>query len=780
MDAKADENGSDPVSDEASVDQAQPRNRRRRNRMVVAYIGVAAVIVAAMTSTWWYSCGFHGCPSVAELQAWRPTEGGALLDQEGLVMSALSPVKRVNVSITKIPRETQAAFVAVEDRRFYTHDGIDWRGLVRAMVRNVQAGGVREGASTITMQLARNVFLSHRANERSVARKLLEWRYAGLIEKALNKPEILERYLNAIYMGNGVYGVEAASQDLFGKSVSDVSLSESAMLAGLPKAPSSYSPRRDRVRARARRDVVLGVLEREGVATPVAVAAARARKISALPSAWEPSRRSDSWAVETVRAVLDSLRRIGAIPAGINDGQLLVRSTFNQKAQRAAERVVSVGASQIDAERSYGRSRDLGSASNRTQGALVAMDPSTGALRAIAGGRRVERKGFNRALSARRQAGSTFKPFVYATALQHGFTSATMLEDLPVTVGEGRNIWTPANYGDDYAGSITVRDALAQSANAATVRMSRVVGIPRIAAQARAQGLGGDLPDVPSLALGAGTVTPLELTAAYAPFGNGGVRVQPHSVLQVEDIFGRVLWTRPPANAPHVLDVRDAFLMTTLLRGVVDEGTGNAVRRAGIQGPVAGKTGTTNDGADVWFVGFTPTLVATVWFGADSPSPLGNNASGGRLAAPIWARFLREGWHSPQTDSEWPVPDGVVSASIDPNTGKLGSDWCGPSRKEWFRSGTAPTESCERDIRFAANDDPWWSQDDGGDAQQDRQRDRQRAREERGPGLAELTEAMNAAIEALETIGDRRGRDATRRVIEELRRAIDQERRRIR
>ncbi|MEQ1689877.1 MAG: PBP1A family penicillin-binding protein, partial [Gemmatimonas sp.] len=610
MDAKANEvvaNADTPSAPET------PRKRsilRRIPRRVWWYTTIAALFGAAGSGSWWYSCGFRGCPSVEQLRAWRPTEGGALLDRNGALIAPLSQVKRVNVSLSRISPRVQAAFVAVEDRRFYSHNGIDWRGVARATVANIKALGVREGASTITMQLARNVFLSHRASERSIPRKLLEWRYAMLIERALDKNTILERYLNAIYLGNGVYGVEGASQDLFGKSVRDVTLAQAALLAGLPKAPSSYTPRRDPSRARARREIVLDVLEREHVATPAAIAAARASAVSVVRGEWQPPRRTDSWAVETVRGVLDSLRSVGAIPASLNDGQLRVRSTFDRRAQYAAERAIASGAVQVDNER--GGWQD---ASSRTQGALVALDPSTGAIRALVGGRRIERKGFNRAMRARRQPGSAFKPFVYAVALQYGHTTATMVDDEPITIGEGQDEWTPANFNDDYAGRVTMRDALAHSANSATVRISREVGIPRIIAQARAMGIASPLPEVPALALGAGSVTPLELTAAYAPFGNGGTKVQPYAVDQIEDIFGRVLWSRPPTISSSVLDPREAFLVTSMLRSVVDEGTGRAVRSAGIRGPVAGKTGTTNDGTDVWFVGYTPTLVASVWFG---------------------------------------------------------------------------------------------------------------------------------------------------------------------
>ncbi len=727
-----------------------------RTRLVkpLLYAGALAVASALTTASWWWSCGWQGCPTPAQLRAWRPTEGGALLARDSAFVSALSPVNRTNVPLAQVPAHVQAAFIAVEDRRFHAHRGVDWYGVARATVANVAAGSVREGASTITMQLARNVFLGNRATERTFGRKLLEWRYATLLEGSLSKQDILERYLNAIYLGNGVYGVEGASRDLFGKSVQNISLGEAAMLAGLPKAPSSYSPRRDRARALARRAVVFDVLLREGVANSTTIRSLRNTPLQLARAEWAPARAVDSWAVEAVRVTLDSLRKAGVIPHALNDAQLRVWSTIDRRAQIAGERVIASGAWQIDQERAYGGFAVSG-AGARTQGALVALDPTTGALRAIVGGRRIERKGFNRALRAKRQPGSTFKPFVYAEALRQGFTAASMLEDEPVEIDIGRTVWTPANYGDNYAGHITMRDALARSANAATVRLSSKLSVKRIADLAHAQGIVSELPLVPALALGAGAVTPLELTVAYAPFGNGGLRVQPYLVERVEDQFGRVIWSHPRTAGAKVLEATDAFLITSLLQGVVDRGTGRPVREAGIRGPVAGKTGTTNHGTDVWFVGYTPTLVASVWFGADEPQPLGWNASGGRMAAPVWARFLRDGWHSPEGDRAWVPPAGIETTQIDIGTGKLASDWCGPSRREFFVRGSAPKESCENDPYLSLRDaePPDWHDSTSS------------GRREIGP--AQIADAVSGVLEAVG--GHAKARAAADRIMVELR-----------
>ena len=757
MNAKANdaERSASPMPDLLAT--SAPRTRRQKLARWAMYGLAAAVVVGLTTGSWWATCGYGSCPSVGQLRGWRPTEGGELLDRNGTLLGPLTPVRRVNIPLSRVPTHVKNAFIAVEDRRFYEHHGIDWQGVARATVSNIKAGGVREGGSTISMQLARNVFLSHRAAERSFTRKFLEIRYARLLEGALTKDQILERYLNAIYLGNGVYGVEGASRDLFGKGVHDVSLAEAAMLAGLPKAPSGYSPRRDRTRALARRNVVFGVLAREKIASPEKIAAARRSPLVVSRMTWEPSRNVDSWAIEAIRYSVDSLRKAGDLPASVSVGSMVVYSTFDRRAQSAGERAVAWGASRTDQEREQ-------RGGGPTQGALVALDPATGAIRALVGGRRIERKGFNRALRAQRQPGSAFKPFVYAAAIMHGFTAATMVQDEPVTVDDGRKTWTPANYGDDYAGRVTLRDALTRSANAATVRVSRDVGISTIAEQARAQGIRSALPLVPALALGAGGVTPLELTAAYAPFANGGSRITPYMIERIEDNFGRVLWDNANRSTARALESTDAFLVTSLLQSVVDHGTGYAVRQAGIKGPVAGKTGTTNDGADVWFVGFTPSIVAGVWFGADDPVPLGSSASGGRLAAPAWAKFIKEGWHSPERDAPWQVPMGIEQKQIDIHTGKLASDWCGPSRLEYFRVGTVPSESCETEARLAMWDTlaiPDWDDVPPPDS-----------------GGQQISEAVSAVMRAIQTSDA--GREISRKFVSQLRRTVARETKRAR
>jgi len=660
--------------------------RARRDRRVWAGAIALTLVLGGTGAAWYRSCGFDGCPSAEALREWRPRAGDRLLAHDGQLLGMMDPVRRVPVPLERVPTVVREAFIAVEDKRFRDHSGIDYRGIARAAVHNVLAGGVRQGASTITMQLARNAFLTDAT--RGWRRKLLEVRYTGLLEDALSKDEILERYLNTIYFGNGTWGVEAASRDLFGRSITRATGADAALLAGLPKAPSSYSPRRDPERARARRDVVLGVLVEAGLMTTGDANRARGRAVRVPAKVWRPDWPAHTWAVDVVRATLDSLENVGLLAADDRRRDLAIQTTIDVRAQRAAERAVATGASRVDAAR-----REIGD--NVTQAALVAMDPGTGAVRAVAGGRAVDARGFNRATSAKRQVGSTFKPFVYAAAIANGYAGNRMLSDEPLSIRTGRTTWTPTNYGGEVYGRMTMRTALMRSSNIATVRLAQDVGNDRIIAVARANGVTSDLPDVPSLSLGSASLTPIELTASYAPFANGGWRVTPHVVTRVETAEGELLWERTPSTRERAMSVEDAFLVTSMLRSAVDNGTGRAVRELGVQGPVAGKTGTTNDGTDAWFVGYSPSLVTGVWLGTDTPRSLGAAASGGRYAAPVWAQFMRNGWRSPERDREWVAPLSLEARTIDRNTGLLASDWCGEPQREWFKAGAAPTESCD-------------------------------------------------------------------------------------
>jgi 1A family penicillin-binding protein len=657
-------------------------------------IGAAVAVFA--TDAWLYTCGFAGCPTSSEIRAFHPSEGGRIVDEFGRLIGRLAIVRRVNVDLREVPQHVQQAFIATEDHRFYDHNGLDWRGFLRALVRNVGSLGVREGFSTITMQVVHNSFLAERYHGRSFRRKLVELRISRLVERELTKNQILEHYLNVIYLGNGMNGVEAASRDLFGKHVSQLTLAEGAMLAALPKAPSTYTPRRNPRTALSRRNLVLGLMANQGFITSAAATAAEQQPLRIAENEWHPAAAEEASALDAVRAIVDSV-----LPDVLKDGDVTVHTTLDFGLQRAADRAVARQAAAITRETidSYGR------VSEPAQGALVAMEPSTGDIRALVPGRKTNktvRGGFNRALFAKRQPGSAFKPFVYEAALLAGLSPAYMVDDDPVEVVSGRTVWRPANYNDSYAGQVTLRRALTLSANAATVRVSRTIGEPAVIAAARRNGIVSPIPAVPAIALGAVDVTPLELVTAYAPFANGGRRVRPRLVTRIEAPDGTLLWSTETQTAA-VLDPRDAYEITSMLRSVVDYGTGRTLRDLGVTGPVAGKTGTTNDGNDVWFVGYTPSLLAGVWFGYDTPRPIAYGASGGHFAAPAWADFYMNGWHERQ-GADFAVPDGMVMRVIDPESGMLATEFCPRRVREFFKPGAEPQLPC------TMHDQPFQSQ----------------------------------------------------------------------
>ena len=657
------------------------RDAALKTALAISILGVIAL------DAWLATCGFNGCPTARQIQTYRPDEGGRIYDRNGALIGRLAIVRRLNVPVTQVPVHVRQAFIATEDRRFYKHKGVDWRGFVRSALANLKAGGVRQGFSTITMQAAQNSFVVRRYPNRSLRQKLVELRVAKLMESSLTKDQILELYMNVIYMGNGVYGVEAASRDLFGKSVSKVNIAEGALLAALPKAPSYYTPRRNPNRAQVRRNLVLSLMVQQGY-----LARARFNELARTPvrvakNEWRPDTSGDSYALDAVRAFVDSV--LGNRPEDVSD--YTVYTTLDKSAQAAADRAVARRAAAIQTE-----SRSTWNGKRHSiQGAMVAIDPRNGDIRAITGGRKYERGNYNRALKARRQPGSAFKPFVYVSALAAGYSPGSDVRDEPVEVVQGNNVWTPANYGHEYLGLITFRRALMRSSNAAAVRVSQTVGINRIIENAHRLGIESDIPNYPAVALGAVDVTPMELVRSYAPFANGGFRVTPRLVRRIESRDGEVLWTGEVAPLQRVIAPADAYELTSMLRAVVDYGTGRPIRDYGAKGMIAGKTGTTNDGNDVWFVGYTPTVVAAFWFGYDEPHAISYDASGGRLASPAWAEFYTRGWKEQPPEGAWQPPPEVSEAiTIDPTTGWIAGEWCPARKLEYFKPGTGPRTEC--------------------------------------------------------------------------------------
>lgn len=562
------------------------------------------------------------------------------------------------------------AVLAAEDRRFFEHGGLDLLAMGRALAVNTSRGGIVQGGSTLTQQLVKNLALGP---ERTWSRKAREGVLALVIERRYSKEEILEAYLNTVYLGQrgraAILGVGAAAQSYWGKDARRLSLAESALLAGMIRAPNRYTPTEHPERARERRDFVLRQMRELGMIDESALHAAIAERPRVREGTGMPSQAP--YFLDHVRA---STRADG-------DAEVpRVYTTLDPALQRAAEAAVVRGLDRL--ESTYRRLRRSQPA-DRVQAALVALDPGTGEIRALVGGRDYEVSAFNRATQARRQPGSAFKPFVFLAALRRGpngeppaVTPVSLVEDTPVALETSQETWVPRNYEDRFEGTVTVRHALEQSSNAVAIRLAQTVGLAQVVRTARDVGFTSRMAPVPSLALGSFEVTPLELATAYATIANGGTPVTPQAARRPVESGGG---SAAPRAAPRV-GPEEAYLVTHLLRGVVDRGTGAAARGLGLNGAVAGKTGTTNDTRDAWFVGYSPRLVAVVWVGFDDGASLG--LSGAQGALPIWTDFMRAA-ASLEEPGQFSVPAGIAFRQ-----------GCGSDGLEAFLPLTEPEETC--------------------------------------------------------------------------------------
>ena len=661
------------------------RHPRGRAALVVAGALLLLPIVA------WMRCGIRGCPDVRRLASYRPGGAPVLLDREGRPFGDLAPVEGELVTLRSLPKHVPQAFLAVEDRRFYEHGAVDWMRVMGALWANVRSRKVEEGSSTITMQLARNVFPERiPGQERTLARKLLEVRVAFEIEGEFEKDEILELYLNHIYFGNGARGIEAAARHYFGVHARELSLPQAALLAALPKGPGHYDPRRNPREARERRDLVLSLMEEQGRIKPELAKRARAAPLGVARRRAAGERPVFAgYFIEEVRRQLEEL-----MGGDLYDQRLRIRTTLDAGAQRAAEQELQRQLRDIESG-ALGRFRRRDAP---LQGAVVMMGAVEGDVLAWVGGRDFNESRFDRVRGARRQAGSAFKPFVYATALDGGHTLSEPLSDEPLRLDQGgRHFWEPRNFDDQYDGQVSMREALVRSKNVPTVRLAQQVGTSAVAAFAREAGIQPPISEEPSMALGTVAVSPLELTAAYSAFAGMGTGVKPRLIVQVEDPDKKVVWSTE-VDTRRVLEPAIAYLVNDALRDALLRGTGRTVRQAGFHGAAAGKTGTTNDGADAWFVGYDPQVVATVWIGYDRPQPIMARATGGRLAAPVWARVMERFYGGRSRPRPWPQPDGVVAAAVDPGTGMVLAPGCLPlgaaPYRELFVSSRVPRETC--------------------------------------------------------------------------------------
>jgi penicillin-binding protein 1A len=628
---------------------------------------------------WNLICRGTRCPSIEQLDRYQPRQTSRLYAVDGRFVAELGLERRTLVGLEEIPKVVQEAFVTTEDKRFYRHGGIDFLRIPSAAWADIKARAFVEGFSTITMQLARNVFPNKLTREKSPIRKLKEIKVARRIESRYSKDKILELYLNQINLGSGAHGVETASQRYFGKPVRYLNVSEAAMLAAIPKAPTRYNPRRFPARAVQRRNTIIELMRREGVIDDQQASLAKAYPL-ALARRVESGEIAPYFA-EWVRQTLHE--RFGD---RLYEQGLKVYTSLDLDMQAAAERAVEQQLRVIEGG-GFGTFRHLtyeqyvargdrdqgsGAESPYLQTAFVALDPRDGSVRAMVGGRDFYDSQFNRATQAMRQPGSTFKPIVYSTAVQQGFSPASLVDDSPISLPQlDGTEWTPENYDLKFMGPMTVRQALYDSRNLPAIRVGMQVGENNVVEMARRFGLTTPIPPYPSIHIGSAEVYPLELIAGYTTFANLGTRTKPNAILRVEDSEGNVLWQTKADSVP-VLSTAESWVMVDMLKDVVLRGSAvGRVWNAGFRVPSAGKTGTTNDGADVWFVGFTANLVAGVWIGFDKPKKIMSDAQGGRLAAPAYTNFMIEVYRRRPEPPDWPRPASVIPFTVDTAMGYL-------------------------------------------------------------------------------------------------------------
>ena len=710
--------------------------------------------VGASWGAWQNLCS--DCPSIAQITTWEPEQTSKLLSHDGRLIAEIGLERRTPMALSALPEFVPQAFLAIEDKRFYQHNGYDLRGIFRSAVRaalNLSFSG--GGGSTITQQLARNMFEERIGREKRITRKLKELQVALALEDTYTKDQILEAYINQINYDRGWYGIQTASRNYFGKNATELNPAEAAMLAAIPNLPAFYNPIRNPDNALPRRNLVLDLMADQGF-----LSGEEAEEWKAWPLPEDQAEPRDGIAPyfqEWVRQMLDDRFGDQLYTAGLS-----VYTTLDLEMQGAAEISMEEGWADIEARSGYRHPlyeeyADLtepfeGSDTPYLQGLFIALDPHSGAVRAMIGGRDFRQSKFNRATQALRQAGSSFKPFVYTSAIASGIPASHIVVDAPVVRSQvSGEEWKPQNFTEEFLGPITIREGLRRSINMIAIKLGEEVGMETVAQTAQRMGIRTEIERYPSTAIGAAEVIPLQMAEAYSTFSTLGTRVRPQPILRVENPEGEILWEPAPDRA-QVLDSLTARMMVSMLEDVVTRGTAaTAVRvrsELPYEVPAAGKTGTTNDGTNVWFMGFTPNLMAAVWFGMDRPINIWENATGGADAAPVWGRFMKrvyygdstqanadsvfqargfalvdpevetgeegEGVQEPSADSgsgppvlsrgyllpipePWPLLPGLLTRKVDNRTGLLASRWCpaDSAYTEYFLPGTEPKEFCD-------------------------------------------------------------------------------------
>lgn len=588
-----------------------------------------------------------------------------VFDNQSRFVGRILPEKRYWASIDRIPVFLQNALVAIEDSRFYEHGAIDLRGMTRALVKDAMKGKMAEGGSTITQQLIKNKYLS---GQKTIQRKFKEGLLALEYERKYSKKQILEMYFNEVYFGNGARGIVQAARLYFDKYPQELTEAECALLAGVPKAPARYNPLGKPAITRDRKNFILKRMAELKMITPGRAKQIRARPIAVVKPGEAP------YYLAHIRTKL--IERYGGDI--IERGGLEVTAAMDLDLQRLSERVLREGVGRI---------------SPRLQGALLSLDPHTGDVLAVVGGTDFKRYPYNRAFFAKRQPGSAIKPLIYAAALGKGFTAGSIWNDDPVTYPKNESeTWTPRNYRNEHYGNLSLRRALAYSDNIITVKLLEAIGVPDFVRFAGGLGLTLRSPNDLSLALGTDEVTLSDLMLAYAPLASGGARPEPRTIIRIYERNQNTWMEIPPAVNP-VLSPAIAYVTTSMLRDVLLYGTAKSLHGFSQEHPAAGKTGTTDDYRDAWFIGYTPQLITGVWAGYDKPTRMGKGFTGGAICAPIWGRFMRSALaHKPAVD--FPKPDSVVSVLIDPATGDLATPDCPKKREEFYVAGTEPTVYC--------------------------------------------------------------------------------------
>lgn len=673
--------------------------------LVIILVIISALTVVAVEAI---SRLVDELPSISNLERYTPNVVTKIFDKDGNLLSELFIERRVLVPLKEIPADLQNAFIAIEDNDFYNHWGISTKGILRAFFINFLKGKVSQGGSTITQQLAKTIFLT---SEKTITRKIKELLLTVQLERKYTKEEIFQLYINQIYFGAGGYGAESASRIYFGKSVTELTLAEAALIAGLPKAPSYYSPIRNPEIAKVRRATVLHRMKELGFINEQQEQQANQEPVPTEKHTVEQT--SGHYFIEYLRILLEPKYGTNVL----HKGGLSIYTTLDIKMQQAAEKALSEHLEKFDKQQKSFFEKEKREF-QKVQGAIMAIDHRTGAIRVMVGGRDFKETKFNRAVQAKRQAGSSFKPFVYVTGIDtKQITPSTMLEDNPMLFAfDGNNwnlvsrdlsylevlaekmtpedlvnpmkVWYPTNLGSRYRGAVILRQAIYRSINICAIEAINMVTPAKVIDYARKMGIKSPLVNSLSLALGSSDVTLQEMVSAFGTLASGGIQTEPYFITKIVDKDGKILEENIPVEK-EVLSQQTSFVMTNLLKGVVERGSGYKARELGR--PCAGKTGTSNDSVDVWFIGYTPQLVAGVWVGYDDRTTLGKKTTGGGLACPIWTSFMKEALKG------YPVlnfkqPKGIEWALIDPQTGLLALSKTPNAYLEAFLEGTTPQE----------------------------------------------------------------------------------------